>query len=210
MISYLKVYRGNGVRQGIFGKQKHEIARVNAHARVALGVCECLILSLSLSKMKNIENGGIRMHKEGFNISFHISYQKNLSLKDLIEVESIINKAYGRTLKSFDCKVKNFNDYLKVESIQNGSVDLITFIAFVADLATIADFGLAIGMAIRELIREAKEKAGKKESHPDRAVVARNETIVDLSGCQNCHINIQINNGGDRDTPMVEIRQREQ
>ena len=142
---------------------------------------------------------------ESFELRVHVTFDKPLSVKDLIEILSLVNKSYGQVMKSYGTKCKNKYDYFKIDKIESGSIDFWTFFNFLASAASILGFLFTLKNMMESKKAEKTIKIESGSSHFDREVYIRNQTNINLNVSDNFSgtLNIHINNLDDRDTPIV-------
>lgn len=56
-------------------------------------------------------------------LGLHISYDNDLSIKDLVDILDLYRKSMNKNMKDFVVKTKNLNKYCRIESVNKGSID---------------------------------------------------------------------------------------
>ena len=137
-------------------------------------------------------------------IRYHISYDENLTLKDLEDLINLIRISNNDALQEIGISRSKGNDLQRIEKIEPGSIDFITVLGVTASVITIADFIWKVIKFIDQRKKNAREK-DLTGTRNDKKLYYRNEVIVNNEQQQNfCidnsstfTINIHIHNAGE-------------
>ena len=129
-------------------------------------------------------------------VRYHITYDENLSLKDLEELINLIRVSNNDVLQGMGVSRSKGNDLQRVERIQPGSIDIVTILSVVSSVITIGEFVFKVGKLIKNKADDERNKELEGTKY-DKKVYYRNEltveniaqvNIVDNSYVLNIHI----------------------
>ena len=129
-------------------------------------------------------------------VRYHITYDENLTLKDLEELIKLIRVSNNDVLQEMGISRSKGNDLQRVERIQPGSIDIVTIISVVSSVITIGEFLFKVGKLIKSKADDERSK-DLEGTKSDKKVYYRNKltienieqiNIVDNSRILNIHI----------------------
>ena len=130
-------------------------------------------------------------------IIYHITYDEDLTLKDLEDLIYLIRVANNDALQELGISRVKGNDLQRVEKIQPGSIDIVTMLSLASSVITIGTF---IINSIQHIIKKTNEeynkdlrgtKKDKKVHHRYKITVKNNENsdiYVDNSSTIHIHV----------------------
>ena len=128
-----------------------------------------------------------------------VSYEKDLSIKDTIDILDLLRKAINNTYRKYGIKITGINKYTTIKSIKEGSIDIEAVLEIVANAFTIVSLCLDIYKSIKEIVEATHKKIEQKNNHYDRPIYVRNKIII--NGKDN-NVNIIINNSHEYCEPI--------
>ena len=134
-------------------------------------------------------------------IRYHITYDEDLTLKDLADLINLIRVANNDALQEMGISRAKGNGLQRVEKIQPGSIDIITVLNVVSSAITMGAF---VGNAIKSISKKTEEynkdlrgiKRDKKVHNRNKITVKNNEKS-DINIDNSCTIHIHVHNDGD-------------
>ena len=94
-------------------------------------------------------------------IRYHITYDEDLTLKDLEDLINLIRVANNDALQEMGISRAKGNDLQRVEKIQPGSIDIVTVLSVVSSAITIGAF---VCNAIKSINKKTEEEYGTQAS----------------------------------------------
>jgi len=140
--------------------------------------------------------------KEYPQIRYHITYDENLTFKDLEDLLKLIRLSNNDVLQEMGISRAKGNDLQRIEKVESGSIDFVTALGVISSVVGIVDFAWNIIKYINERKQAEREKDlnGTKKY---KKLYYRNEITVGDSKITNIDspsiytINIHIHNKGD-------------
>ena len=138
--------------------------------------------------IKNDENNQLKL-------GLHISYDNDLSIKDLVDILDLYRKSMNKNMRDFGVKTVGLNKYCRIQSVNKGSIDINLVLGAIIALGNIAVFGNNLLEIIKKSISNKKERLRRENNHDDNPVYARNEMSININGGV---VNIHIHNSNEK------------
>ena len=135
-------------------------------------------------------------------IRYHITYDEDLTLKDLEDLINLIRVANNDVLQEMGISRAKGNGLQRVEKIQPGSIDIVTVLSVVSSVISIGTFL----WSVKDLIinkADAEYDKDLRGTGKDRKVHNKNKITVNIDEHNDIHIdksytmNIHIHNAED-------------
>ena len=135
-------------------------------------------------------------------IRYHISYDKNLSLKDLEDLINLIRISNNDALQEMGISRSKGNDLQRIEKIQPGSIDIVTVLSVVSSVITIGSFVYSSSKAINKNAEEEYNKNLRgtkrdKKLHNRSKITVQNNEDSDIYIDNSFTVHIHVNNEDD-------------
>ena len=135
-------------------------------------------------------------------IRYHITYDENLTLKDLEDLINLIRVANNNALQELGISRTKGNDLQIVEKIQPGSIDIVTVLSVISSAITIGSF---VYSAIKAINKKAEEEYNKDLHGTKRDKKLHNRNKISVKNNENSNIyidnsstvHIHVHNEGD-------------
>lgn len=125
-------------------------------------------------------------------IKYHISYDENLTLKDLEDLINLIRISNNDALQEMGIPRSRGNDLQRIEKIEPGSIEIImAIIEAVSNIISVGHFIETVGQIISNKIRSKRERS-IRNSREDRKVYEKYELIVSIENYDNGNSNTYI------------------
>ena len=129
-------------------------------------------------------------------VRYHITYDENLTLKDLEDLINLIRVSNNDVLQEMGISRSKGNDLQRIEKIQPGSIDIVTVLSVVSSVITIGEFLIKVGKLIKNKAdtERARDLEGtrydKKVYYRNKLTIANIEqvNIIDNSYVFNIHV----------------------
>jgi hypothetical protein len=146
-------------------------------------------------------------------IRYHISYDENLTLKDLEDLINLIRISNNDALQEMGISRSKGNDLQRIEKIEPGSIDLITVLGVAASVITIADYTWKVIKSINQRKKAEREK-DLTGTRSDKKLYQRSEVVINNEKVQNVYIdnasaftiNIHVHNAGEANKFMEVLK----
>lgn len=135
-------------------------------------------------------------------IRYHITYDENLTFKDLEDLLKLIRLSNNDVLQEMGISRAKGNDLQRIEKVESGSIDFVTALGVISSVVGIVDFAWNIIKYINER-KQAEREKDLNGTKKDKKLYYRNEITVGDSKITNIDspsiytINIHIHNKGD-------------
>ena len=135
-------------------------------------------------------------------IRYHITYDEDLTLKDLEDLINLIRVANNDALQEMGISRAKGNDLQRVEKIQPGSIDIVTVLSVVSSAITIGAF---VCNAIKSINKKTEEEYNKdlrgtkrdKRVHNRNKITVKNNENSEIYIDNSTTIHIHVHNDGD-------------
>lgn len=142
-------------------------------------------------------------------IRYHITYDENLTLKDLEDLINLIRISNNDALQEMGISRSKGNDLQRIEKIEPGSIDFVTVLNVVAAAFTIAGYTIHAVNSIIKKIRAEREqdltgtKRDKKVYYKFPVTINNDDVeMVCFDNSSTYTVNIHIHNNCDKNEIM--------